>query len=150
MAVVAAPGVHLPPLTITGCTPTTFELICTPVAIGRFTGIVVVIYRPGSCAVQSVFFDELSTLSDIIAAYQEPIYVAGDFNIRLDRAEDPHTRQFHDVIGRYGLAKRPMASTHQLCGTIDAVITRCDISGPDVICVDVDLSNHLIIIFFNG
>ena len=37
---------------------------------------------------------------------------------------------------------RPTASTHQLGGTIDAVITRCDISGPDVICVDVNLSDH--------
>ena len=37
---------------------------------------------------------------------------------------------------------RPTASTYQLGGTIDAVITRCDISGPDVICVDVNLSDH--------
>ena len=69
VAVIAARGVYLSPLTITGCTPTTFELVRTRVVIGRFTGIVVVIYRPGSCAVQSVFFDELNTLMNIIAAY---------------------------------------------------------------------------------
>ena len=71
VAVVAAPVMHFALLTITGCTPTTFELVCTRVAIGHFTGIIVVIYRPGSWAVHSVFFDKLSTWLDIIAAYQD-------------------------------------------------------------------------------
>ena len=142
VAIVAAPGVHLSPVTVVGCTPTTFELVCAQVAVGRFASIVAVIYRPGSSAVQSAFFDELSAVLDVVAAYQEPIYIAGDFNIRLDRVDDPHTIHLHDIVESYGLAVRPTAPTHRLGGTIDAVITRRDISGPDVISVDVDLSDH--------
>jgi len=59
-----------------------------------FAGIVFVLYRPGSAAVQQSFFDELATILDRVATYQEPTYVIGDFNIRLDRVDDPHAAQF--------------------------------------------------------
>jgi len=35
--------------------------------------------------VQQSFHDELAAVLDRVAIYQEPIYVVGDVNIRLDR-----------------------------------------------------------------
>jgi len=41
--------------------------------------------------VQQLFFDELGAVFEQLATYQAPVYIAGDFNIRLDRPDD-HTR----------------------------------------------------------
>ena len=86
--VIAGADVAPSPIVIDGVQPTSFESLCVRVAVGRFTAIVVVLYRPGSAAVQQKFFDELSTILDRVATYQEPIYVVGDFNIRLDRVDN--------------------------------------------------------------
>jgi endonuclease/exonuclease/phosphatase (EEP) superfamily protein YafD len=61
--------------------PTSFEMICARLTSGRFSSIVVFIYRPGSVAVQSTFFDELAAVFDGIATHQEPVFVVGDLNI---------------------------------------------------------------------
>jgi len=54
---------------------------------------VAVVYRPGSETVQQTFFDELAVVFDRFVTYQVPIYVVGDFNIRLDRPDDTHAKQ---------------------------------------------------------
>jgi len=100
--------------------PTTFELV------GRFAGLVIALYRPGSAAVQQSFFDELAAILDRVATYQEPIYVVGDFNIRLDRPDDPHAAQFRLLVESYGLLLHDTCPTHQLGGTFDAVVSRAD------------------------
>jgi len=46
------------------------------------------IYRPGSQAVRSVFFDELSSVFEQIATYRCPMVVCGDFNIHVDQTQD--------------------------------------------------------------
>ena len=46
--------------------PSTFEIVRVRLTVGRFTGIVIVIYRPGSAAVQQLFFDELAVVLDWI------------------------------------------------------------------------------------
>ena len=56
----------------------TSELACVRVVAGRVTFVVVVQYQPGSVAV----LNQVATL-------QNPIYVAGDLNVRLDRPDDP-------------------------------------------------------------
>ena len=85
----AAPGVTLEPLP-TGPPPSTFEVVACHAAIGRCRVAVVVVYRPGSQPVTAGFFDELVELLERLAVLSSPTYVAGDFNIRLDRADDPH------------------------------------------------------------
>ena len=43
------------------------------------------------CFIQSRFFDELSSVAHVAATFQEPVYIAGDFNLRFDRLDVPHT-----------------------------------------------------------
>jgi hypothetical protein len=82
---------------------------------------------------------------DVIATHQEPVFVVGDLNIHFDRSDNPHARQLNDLVADYGFAVRPTTSTHKMGGTIDAVITRIDSSGPISSCVDVDLSDHFML-----
>ena len=77
---------------------------------------------------QPPFFDELEAILDQVATYQEPIYVVGDFNIRLDRPDSPHADQLRLLAECYGFTLHDTGPTHQLGGTLDAVITR-DITG---------------------
>ena len=42
---------------------------------------------PGSETVQPKFFDEFAAIMGPFAMRQEPIYVTGDFNVRLDRIQ---------------------------------------------------------------
>ena len=48
-------------------------------------------------------------------------------NIRLDRAEDPLSRQLTNVLASHGLTCRVTAATHNLGGLLDVVATRDDL-----------------------
>ena len=149
VAIVAVPGVSLSTVTAVSDTPTTFEFVCIRVTVGQFAAIITVIYRPGSSAVSSLFFHELSYVLDAVAAFQDPIYIVGDFNIRLERGGDSNTRQFVDLLASYGLSVLPTGTTHRDGGTLDAVVVRHDMldvhnmsGGPCASVVDIGLSDH--------
>jgi len=89
VVVVSTVSVLLSPIAVDQ--PTTFELVRAGAVVGSFAAIVIVLYRPGSKPVQQKFYDKLVDVLDRFAAYQMPIYVTCDFNIRLDRFDDPHT-----------------------------------------------------------
>jgi len=61
VAIVSVPGIRLSLMQL-DVDPTSFELLCARVVLGSFAVIVVVIYRPGSEAVSSTFFDDLSEI----------------------------------------------------------------------------------------
>ena len=73
---------------------------------------------------QQQLFYELATILDRFAARQEPTYIVGDVNVRLDHSDDPHADQFRLVVDCYGLELHATGPTHQLGGTLDAVITQ--------------------------
>jgi len=78
-----------------------------------------------------------------VATYQVPVYIAGDFNIRLDRPDDAHAVQLRQLVDCYGLLLHDSDTTHQLEGTLDAVVTRDDVGRPQSVTVaDVGLSDH--------
>ena len=146
VVVIAGADVALSPITIDGVQPTSFESLCVRVAVGRFTAIVVVLYRPGSAAVQQKFCDELSTILDRLATYQEPIYVVGDFIIRLDHLDNQHADQLYLLADCYGLVLHTTGPTHQLGGTLDAVISHSVTGCPSCAAVeDVGLSDHFLL-----
>jgi len=118
-------AVSLKPLTVDQ--PTTYEQQCVHAVARQFTAIVVAVYRPGSATVQQLFFNELSAVFEQLATCQAPIYIAGDFIIRLDCPHDSHSAQFcllTDCYQCYGLTLHHTDATHQFGGTLDAVILR--------------------------
>ena len=123
--------------------PTTFEFTAARLVQGSFAAVIVVIYRPGSHAVQASFFDEFAAIMDCIASHQERVFLVGDINIRCDRPDEPVPRQFFDLITSYGFGVQPSDTTHKSGGTIDVVITQLDFVSAGQVCVtDVGLSDH--------
>jgi len=125
--------------------PSTFELICVHAVAGQFAAIIAVVYRPGSAPVQQSYFDELGAVLEQLATYAAPVYITGDFNIRLDRPDDPHSVQLHSLVNCSGLTLHHTAATatHQLGGILDAVMTTEDAGCPGrVDVVDVGFSDH--------
>jgi hypothetical protein len=142
IVVVAANDV-VSPITSLTSVPTKFDLVAVRVAVGHLTGIVVTLYRPGSAAVQQTFFEELTYVLDRVATYNVPVYVVGDFNIRLDRLDDPHAAQLRLLVESYGLLLHDTGLTNKRGGTLDAVITRAVTGCPDSVKVmDVGFPDH--------
>jgi hypothetical protein len=101
--------------------------------------VLAVIYLPGSQPVQSQFFDDLSTMFEQIATYSSTTYVVGDFNVRLDRQDDPHAQQFRSLMASYGFHHAATGPTHRRGGTLDAVASTTTV---DIRTVDADFSDH--------
>jgi hypothetical protein len=125
VAIVASPDVEHSPIEFDQSS--TFEIVGVRATVGRFTGIVVAIYRPGSAVVPPLFFEGFTAVLDRIATFHVPVYVASDFNIRLDRPDDSHAVQLRLITDCYGLTLHDTVPSHQLGGTLDAVITRNDV-----------------------
>jgi len=141
VAAVAAPGVHLT-IVNTGPQPTTFESVCARVTSASTSCIVLLIYRPGSVATSSLFFDELAAILDNLVTLPTPLVVAGDINVRLDRPDDPAARQLMSLLAEHGLSCRVNSPTHTAGGLLDIVATRLDLPAPTVDVIDVGLSDH--------
>ena len=63
------------------------------------------VYRPGSSAVTASFFSELADVLDRFSTYVhyvEPLVLAGDSNIWLERSTDPHAVEFRELLESYG------------------------------------------------
>ena len=98
--------------------------------------------------VECRFFDELSTVLDRVATYPDPVYITGDFNIRLDRPEDLRAEQLRRpmLVECHGLELHATGPTHQPGGTLDAVITYDATGRPYCVSVeDVGLSDHYLL-----
>jgi len=67
---------------------------------------------------------ELADLLDRVAMLSEPIYLAGDLNIHLERSDDTYTTRLVDLLDTYGLDIRVSESTHELGGILDDVVSR--------------------------
>jgi exonuclease III len=141
VAAVAASGVRLSTLDL-GARPATFEFLCVRVTSRSSACVVAVVYRPGSVAVSSSFFSELSDVLDRLATFIDPVFLVGDINIRLDRPDDPAARQLTDILAAHGLTNRVATATHDRGGMLDVVITRDDLPSLTVDVLDVGLSDH--------
>jgi len=124
--------------------PSMSELVCVRAVVGQLTAIiaVAVVYRPGSAPVLQLFFDELAAVLEQLATYQPLIYIAGDFNIRIDRPDDSHSAQFRLMVDCYSLMLHHTSSTPAwwIVGRCDHERTRGRPEHVDV--VDVGLSDH--------
>ena len=110
----------------------TFELLAARVATGSSAVIVLVVYRPGSQTITVQFFAELADVLDRVVAFTDPVIVTGDFNVRLDRADDPAAQQMTDLLATYGFVCRVSELTHGRGGLLDVVATRSYQPAPSV------------------
>ena len=99
-----------------------------------------VILGPGSQTITTQFFVELADVLDRVVAFTDPVVVTGDFNVRLDRADDPAAQQMTDLLVTYGFVCR--VSEPGRGGLLHVVATRSDLPAPSVDVVDCGLSDH--------
>jgi len=106
VAIVAAAGVRMSAIDV-GLQPTTFECVAARVTSSSSpqSVVVVVVYRPGSSTVTATFFSELTDLLDRLLTYVDPVLLAGDVNIRLERVTDPDAVEFNSLLAGYGLSQ---------------------------------------------
>lgn len=108
--------VTLPPLT-------TFEAVCVRLTHSNRTVVLLDVYRSGSMRVTSVFFEELSSVFEVLVAQPHPVVVGGDFNIHIEDGNDSDTRQFNELLASFGLTQHVHGPTHRFGGTLDLVLT---------------------------
>jgi len=120
--------------------PTTFELLGCSLRSASTSAICVVIYRPTSQSVNELFFEELTQLLEIVAAYRCEIIITGDFNLHVNNAADQHARRFNETLASFDLVQSVNAPTHRDGNTLDLVITRrdnqpvaCSVQPPNII-----------------
>jgi len=140
VALVTSPGVRLTAVN-TGGKKSTLEHICARVTSHGSSCVVLLIYRPGGCAVEASFFSELADLLDRLISSVEPVLIVGDFNIRLDRPNEAASRRLHELFASYGLSCCVSSPTHDRGGLVDVVVTRAD-SPASVEIIDPGFSDH--------
>ena len=123
--------------------PVSFECLCVRLSSGTSTCLVVLIYRTGP--VTALFFNELSDMLDHLSTASSPLIVAGDFNIHIERPDDPNGRTLLDTLASYGLSSRVDFPTHIQGGTLDVVFTRLDLPPISVTSSDPGLSDHCLL-----
>jgi len=84
----------------------------------------------------------ISDVLDRLSTYVDPLVLAGDVNIRLERTADPYTVEFGELLACHGLVQHVQGVTHDAGGTLDVVCTRGDLPAPTVDVYDVGLSDH--------
>jgi len=118
--------------------PLSFKCSCVRIVFGLSSCVAAVIYRPGSEAVSALFFKDLSNVF-LIGTSLEPVFVAGDFNVCLDRPSHLDAGQFNALLTTYALVSHVTTATHDRGGILDTVATRDDLSSPHVDVIDVGL-----------
>ena len=102
--------------------PKSFEHLCTHITSRGASYVGVLLYRPGSQPVSTLFFEKLKVI--LVAKLSIPIIiVCGDTNVRLDQQEDIWTICFTDLLTSFGRKQRINHLTHDQNGILDVVIT---------------------------
>ena len=79
-------------------TVTTFEFLCGFASTASCHFILLGVYRPGSQALSTTFFDDLSAVFDQLATYQCPVVVCGDFNVHVDAHDDVYAQRLTQLL----------------------------------------------------
>lgn len=90
------------------------------------------------------FFLEVSRVLEIFSIETSPQFIAGDFNIHMERQDELHSRQLLDTFNSYNLICCVDQPTHLLGGTLDLVFARCDQQISTTL-IDPCLSDHKLI-----
>lgn len=147
VAVLSAPTVRLSPVQLS-FSPATFEFVCAR-ASAASSLLVVVIYRPGSDDPSVQFIDEVGSLLDLLAVRGEPVIVAGDLNIRLDRPVNSFADQLRFQLESVNFSLLPSGPTHRLGGVLDVVaVAGFDVTASADMSLKVDdvgISDHFML-----
>ncbi len=70
------------------------------------------------------FYKEFSKHMSHYNTIKDVVIICGDFNIHVNKTEDPNSKKFMAVISRFNLTRHVNEPTHRLGNTLDLIITR--------------------------
>ena len=70
-----------------------FEYLCGYVTVENRHILILGVYCPGSVAVISEFYKDLTAVLDVLATHRSPIVLCGDFNIHVDDTSDSNGKR---------------------------------------------------------
>ncbi|ESO12350.1 hypothetical protein HELRODRAFT_158856 [Helobdella robusta] len=85
--------------------------------------ILLAIYRPGSAQLSGLFFKELISILENITVLSSRIILTGDFNVHVEKTNDPYAANLNDIFDNFQLINRVKAPTHLRGGTLDLIVT---------------------------
>jgi len=104
------------------------------------------IYRPGSTRASKLFYDELSTVLELLLLQSGSVVVGGDFNIHVDDVADADAQRLASVFDVFDLHQHVASPTHRLGVILDLVATfsHCQVDDVAVDPADV-ISDHSLV-----
>ena len=139
VAIVSSPRLHQSRVSLEFC-PQTFETVCSRITCDAISYVLLLIYRTGS--ISSLFFEELSRILNVLVTKTDPVFVAGDLNIHVERSSDPHASTLLDIMISYGLHCCVDVPTHDSGGTLDVLFAPSQMLPVRVQISDFELSDH--------
>ena len=100
----------------------TFEYIVSSVSLSTFSVKIFTIYRPSSSSISAFCAEFESLLEHHITSNADLIFV-GDFNIHIDKQDDPNTVVFNRLLRNFNLNQHISFSTHDSSHILDLIIT---------------------------
>ena len=104
----------------------TFEAICIRLTTSSGPVVLLNIYRPGSVRPSASFFDELSSVLEVLVAFSCPVLIGGDINIHVDDDGDADARHLHELLTSFDITQHIDTATHRCGHTLDVVMTLAD------------------------
>ncbi len=70
------------------------------------------------------FYKEFSKLMSHYNIIKDEFIICGDFNIHVNKLDDPNTKTFMDILSQFNLVQHINEATHKLGNTLDLMFTR--------------------------
>ena len=119
------------------------ELLAVHVHGASVNLLFIIVYQPGSFAVNS-FFDAFADIIERTAVFAAPLVIVGNVNIHLDDISSPSTTSFNDILAGADLVQHVTSPTHRVCHTLDILITQSSITA-SVLVEPPSISDHSLI-----
>ena len=107
-----------------------FELMQLLLHKNSVTTHIVVIYRPPPSSTNgftvNLFFDEFSSLLELLVSSSGKLLITGDFNIHVNDTSAATALKFLDLLDSFNLIQHISMPTHKNSNTLDLIITRSD------------------------
>jgi len=106
----------------------TMEVICVRLITTSGPVVVMNVYRPpvSSERPSSLFFDELTTLFELLVVYSCPVVVGGDFNIAAQDVTDADSCRLSSILSSFDMVQHVDRPTHRCGNMLDLVMTPAD------------------------
>jgi len=103
-----------------------FEAMAVKFFINGKDCVMLALYRPGSVQPNAMFFTELVSVLEHISLLSSRILLAGDFNVHVERNNDPHAVNLLEIFDMFQLINHINQPTHISGGTLDLIVSTHD------------------------